>query len=196
MSKRYNRAISKKDEKWQHKVIKTRSELKDWLMYEKKIYAEELSFSGGGVCLTEKDHIYKYQKRLRKTEYFLNSKKYFRYIISRILLQNLSVKYGLNIRLNSCGRGLHIVHLSSVITNGDIGENYTAFPNTLVGQSGGRTPTVGNNVVAYTGATIVGEIVIADGVCIGANSFVNKNVDIEGACVGGVPARILEHKNH
>lgn len=101
----------------------------------------------------------------------------------------MSVRYGMNVRLNSCGRGLRIVHVSSVITNGDIGENYTAFPNTLVGQgTKGGNPIIGNNVTAYTGATIVGDIQIADSVKIGANAFVNKSFLTAGATVAGVPA--------
>ncbi len=188
-------ANAKKNEKWTHAIINSRSELKEWLMYEKKAYTNEMSFFQGRIiCLTEKDFIWKYQRRLRKTEYYLNCGKKIRYIFSRILLIRQAAKYGTNIRLNSCGKGLKIVHLASVITNGDIGENYTAFPNTLVGQTGGKTPVIGNNVEVYTGSTVTGGIEIADGVKIGANSFVNKDISEKNVIVGGVPARILKRK--
>ena len=67
-----------------------------------------------------------------KNDYETN--KIIRYIISRIILMRMSAKYGMQVRINSCGKGFRIVHISSVITSGDIGEYYTAFPNTLIGE--------------------------------------------------------------
>lgn len=104
----------------------------------------------------------------------------------------MSAKLGLNIRLNSCGKGLHIVHLSSVITNGDIGENYIAFPNTLVGMKNCKYPIIGNNVTACTGSVIVGDIVIANNIKIGANSFVDKSFEEENCIIAGVPAKMVK----
>lgn len=118
-----------------------------------------------------------------------------KYLISRYLLVRLSIRLGLNIRLNSCGKGLYIVHIASVITNGDIGEDYAAFPNTLVGSdTTGATPVIGNHVTAYAGATIAGRIHIASNVRISANSFVNQSIDEENVTVSGVPAMIVSRK--
>lgn len=194
LKKLFQLAMSKQDEVWNHSIIKTRADLKIWLAYERHKYAAELS-SGGIFCLAEKDFIWKYQKRLRKTEYYLNSGKRIKYLISRYLLVRLSIRLGLNIRLNSCGKGLYIVHIASVITNGDIGEDYAAFPNTLVGSdTTGAIPLIGDHVIAYTGATIAGKIHIASNVKISANSFVNQSIDEENVIVAGVPAKIVSRK--
>lgn len=108
----------------------------------------------------------------------------------------LSARLGINVRINSYGKGLRIVHISSIITSGDIGENYTAFPNTLIGEgTSGGNPVIGNNVTAYTGATIVGNITIANNIKIGANSFVNKSFLEEGVTIGGIPAHFLRKKS-
>lgn len=186
-------AMTKSNEEWKHSVISSKQDLSEWLACEKNFYSKELSlFEGRLICITEKDFIWKYQMRLRKTEYYVNTNKYIRYIYSRILLMRMSAKLGIQVRINSCGKGLKIVHISSVITNGDIGEDYTAFPNTLIGAgSRGGNPVIGNHVTTYSGAVVVGPIEIADNVKIGANAFVNKTFLVEGATVAGVPAKIV-----
>ena len=187
-------ATEKQNEIWSHQIIRSREDLNDWLKTEKQKYSQKMS--GGIVCLTENDYIWRYQKRLRKTEYYSNTNKLLRYFFSRVRLIRLSAKLGMNVRLNSCGKGLRIVHISSVITSGDIGENYTAFPNTLVGQgTDGRNPVIGDNVSVFAGAIIVGGVTIANDVIVGANSFVNKSFLEEGVIIAGVPARIIKHRS-
>ena len=187
-------AMSKSSEEWKHEIIRSKQDLKEWLACEKNNYSKDLSFfEGRPICLTEKDFIWKYQVRLRKTEYYVNTNKIIRYIISRIILMRMSAKYGMQVRINSCGKGFRIVHISSVITSGDIGEYYTAFPNTLIGEgTRGGNPVLGNHVTAYPGAIVVGDIEIADNVSIGANSFVNESFLEQGATIVGAPARIVK----
>lgn len=192
----FSSAMIKKSETWQHQIIKTKDDLKSWLESEKKHYFRELGPLYWLFCMTEKDFIWRYQKRLRKTEFYLNSNRMVRYLLSRIKLMRLSARLGINVRINSYGKGLRIVHISSIITSGDIGENYTAFPNTLIGEgTSGGNPVIGNNVTAYTGATIVGNITIANNIKIGANSFVNKSFLEEGVTIGGIPAHFLRKKS-
>ena len=121
----------------------------------------------------------------------MNTGRNVQYLMSRILLIRMTVKFGLNVRLNSCGKGLHIIHLGHVFTNGDIGENFTLYPNVMIGAEKGECPVLGNFVTVFTGATIVGGIRIANGVRIGANALVNKSFLEEGITVGGVPAKKL-----
>ena len=73
--KMINVARSKNDEKWLHKIITSKNDLREWLTFEKNIYANHSGFSGGSICLSEQDYIWKYQKRLRYTEYYLNTGK-------------------------------------------------------------------------------------------------------------------------
>lgn len=54
----------------------------------------------------------------------------------------------------------------------------------------GLYPKVGNDVVIFSGAKIIGNITIGDGAVIGANSVVTKDVP-SYATVVGVPAKLL-----
>lgn len=54
------------------------------------------------------------------------------YYLSLVKLNRLRFKYGMKVRLNSCGKGLCIVHLGSIITNGDVGEDARLFVNSAI----------------------------------------------------------------
>ncbi len=56
-----------------HKVIENRSELKEWLEYEKKRYGYVHGIAGVIFPVTEKDVLMKHQIRLRKTEFYHNT---------------------------------------------------------------------------------------------------------------------------
>lgn len=51
-------------------------------------------------------------------------------------------------------------------------------------------PTIGNNVVIFAGAKILGGVYLSDNVIVGANAVVTKDVP-ENCVVAGVPARII-----
>ncbi len=53
-----------------------------------------------------------------------------------------------------------------------------------------RHPTLGNNVLIGAGAKILGPITLGDGVKVGANSVVNKDVPAQ-TTVAGIPARTI-----
>lgn len=127
---------------WEHEIISSASDLKEWIKYEGAKYPKENISGGGDFRLTENDAIFKYQKRLRKTEYYLNTGKKWMYYLSLVKLNRLRFKYGMKVRLNSCGKGLCIVHLGSIITNGDVGEDARLFVNSaIVSNGGGRKRT-------------------------------------------------------
>jgi serine O-acetyltransferase len=50
-------------------------------------------------------------------------------------------------------------------------------------------PKIGNNVFIGPGAVIVGDIEIADGIAIGANSYVNKSFKEPNISIAGCPAK-------
>jgi serine O-acetyltransferase len=98
--------------------------------------------------------------------------------------------------LNVFGPGLRIIHPGTIIVN----------PNTRVGANCGlhnlvhiarntqkrphdAGPTIGDNVFIGPGSGIFGDITIADGVVIGANSVVTKSVLEPNITVAGAPAR-------
>lgn len=179
---------------YNHSIIRSKKDLKDWLLYERKKYKNVTPFYNL-FCITEDDFIWKYQKHLRKTEYFLNTNKNVRYLISRSFLYRLQAKFGMKIKPNSCGKGLHIMHLGSILTNGDIGEDCAIHINVSV-VSGGRdkgVPVIGNNVVIGVGAVVLGGVQLADGIAIGANALVNKSFDESDIAIAGCPAKKISN---
>ena len=173
-----------------HDIITSRKLLKDWLRCEKIKYTSLTSF-GRVVQLTEQDVIWRYQRRLRITEYHLNTQHKIRYLFSRFFLHRMQFRYGMKVKLNSCGKGLKIMHLGSIFTNGDLGEDCFLHANASV-VSGGRdtgTPVIGNNCVIGVGAVVLGSVKIGNGVAIGANAVVTKSFEEDNIAIAGVPAK-------
>jgi serine O-acetyltransferase len=79
-----------------------------------------------------------------------------------------------------------------------IGKNFTIYQGVTVGRvhSGKKAgvPTVGDNVTAFAGSKILGNIKIGDNVIIGANAVVLSDVP-DNVTVGGIPAKIIS-QNH
>ena len=155
-----------------------------------------IRLNGGGVkriCGSEKAIIWSWQKRLRRTEYYFNTGKKIRYNLSKILLNWKSNKYGLHIGLNVFDRGLHIMHLGPILTNGRVrvGKDCAIHINTALVAQGvvGDTPVLGDNIVIGVGATILGGVTIAEGIAIGANALVNKSFNEPDIAIAGVPAK-------
>jgi len=138
-------------------------------------------------------------KLLREVEYLQNcgkgiiSKFLLRY--KRIRFQQVTIKLGLTIHPNVFGPGLSIAHFGSVVTNANtiIGKNCRIHSGTNIGEGGGKTPIIGDNVYIGPGAKIFGGITIGDNVAIGANAVVNKDVP-SNVTVGGIPAKIISNK--
>ena len=96
------------------------------------------------------------------------------------------------------GHGFFCDHGAGLVVGetAEIGENVVLFHNVTLGGTGKHTgkrhPTIGNNVLIGTGATILGPLVVGENVKIGANSFVVMR-DIPSNCtVTGTPARITK----
>ena len=89
------------------------------------------------------------------------------------------------------GPGLFVVHGNGTFVMADrIGDNCRIYQQVTIGNvdvaEGGR-PIIGNNVIIYAGAKIVGGVKIGDNVTIAANSLVIKDVPANST-VMGVPA--------
>lgn len=175
---------------WKHSIIKNKKDLREWLGVEKLNYPKR-TIIDSLLPITEHGLLWKYQKRLRITEYHLNKNHKVAYWISRIILHKKQFRYGMKLRLNSCGKGLKIVHPGDITTNGDVGCNAVLFPNALIGVNGrcGSIPVIGNDVIICQGAVVIGPINIADKIVIGANSVVTKSFEEGDITIAGVPAR-------
>lgn len=146
-----------------------------------------------------RDDVWKFERLLRKTEYFQNcktgflSKKcYFNYL--RLKLHKMGIRLGFLIPRNVFGPGLSISHYGPILVSdkATVGANCRIHPCVTIGVAGGSpnyAPRIGNNVFIGPGAVIVGNIEIADGIAVGANSFVNKSFREPDITIAGNPAR-------
>ena len=96
------------------------------------------------------------------------------------------------------GEGFFVDHGAGVVIGETavIGKNVIIFHNVTLGgtgnHSGKRHPTIGNNVLIGTGATLLGPITVGDNVKIGANSFIVMRDVPPNTTVTGTPARIVK----
>ncbi|MEJ2116413.1 MAG: serine O-acetyltransferase, partial [Alphaproteobacteria bacterium] len=97
------------------------------------------------------------------------------------------------------GRRFFIDHGMGVVIGetSEIGDGVLVYQGVVLGGTSlvktKRHPTIGNNVVIGTGATILGPIVVGDGAKIGAGSVVIKPVP-PGATIVGVPGHVAGAK--
>lgn len=94
------------------------------------------------------------------------------------------------------GRRFFIDHGMGVVIGetAEIGDDCTLYHGVTLGgtswEKGKRHPTLKNNVVVGAGAKVLGPIVLGEGVRIGSNAVVVKDV-AEGSTVVGVPGRVV-----
>lgn len=180
-------------------MIRTRKDLREYLDQDKRQLA--ISRKHPRPFL---DNIWKYEICLRRFEYWLNQPSG---LVSRIMCGfykfryiRSSIKLGISIAPNTCGKGLSIAHQNCIQVNynAHIGENLRIHEGVTIGSSGGtEAPTIGNNVFLGSGCKIIGDIAIADDVAVGAGAVVVKSVEESGISIGGNPAKkISNHNSH
>ena len=152
------------------------------------------------------DEIWKFQILLRKCEYYMNTNsRSLQSFFSRFKLHRLSVKLGFSIPLNCIGPGMKINHIGTVIINGnchigkwcDIHPGVCVGSNPVVSENGEiktNVPTIGDFVYLGPGAKLFGDIVVGNGVMVGANAVVNKDVE-DDRIVYGNPM-VLKENHH
>ena len=95
------------------------------------------------------------------------------------------------------GPGLSIAHYGTIVVNSNakIGKNCRIQEGVNIGASGNeRAPQIGDNVFIGSGAKIIGDIVIADGIAIGAGAIVVKSFTDKNITIAGNPAKkISDH---
>lgn len=108
--------------------------------------------------------------------------------------KKLSVKYGVFMSKNAqIGKKLKVEHFNGLVIGSGaiIGDNCTLYQQVTIGQKDNEYPIIGNNVVVYAGAKMVGRIKVGDNATIGANAVVIHDVPEYGVAVG-VPARVIK----
>ncbi len=98
------------------------------------------------------------------------------------------------------GKRLFIDHGMGVVIGetAEIGDDVVIYHGVTLGGTalhrGKRHPTLGNRVVVGAGASILGPITISDGVNVGSNAVVIRDVTTVDATVVGVPGRQVQKR--
>lgn len=178
-------------------MIKSKDDLKYYLEQDRlalrKVYSKPKCFT---------DEIWKFQILLRKYEYLNNCCDRFIFIPQKLLIKykfkKLSIKLNFSIPINVFGPGLSIAHYGTIVVNQNskIGKNCRIHEGVNIGSDKGNSlsPKIGDNVFIGTGAKIIGDIEIADGIAIGANSVVNKSFYEDNITIAGIPAKKISQK--
>ncbi len=173
----------------------------DYLRY-READKNSLGIRGSRLQLLTHD-IWKYERLLRKVEYYENCRTGLVWkpiwIYLKIRLKRKSRKLGFNIPPNVFGPGLSIGHPGPITVNkaAIVGENCRIHTCVFIATKAGfssSAPKIGNNVYIGPGAKIFGPIEIADDIAIGANAVVNKSFLEPGITIAGVPAKKISDK--
>ncbi|SAC97863.1 putative capsular polysacharide biosynthesis transferase [Enterobacter hormaechei] len=80
--------------------------------------------------------------------------------------------------------------------NVKIGSNCTIYQNVTIGVSNNKNedyPVIGDNVIIYASAIVIGKVIIENDAVIGAGCIVTKNVPANKIAIGS-PMRLLDKK--
>lgn len=116
--------------------------------------------------------------------------------IARQIRGRIRRRYGCYLAPTSrVGAAVYLPHPVGVVVgdNAVIGSGVTIYQHVTIGQDGmaGRCPRIGDGVVIFAGAVVIGDIEVGEGAIIGANAVVKQSVP-PGRVAVGVPARLLE----
>ena len=160
-----------------------------------KLIKSDLDVIGGGLffrLITNPSFQVTFWYRLGR--YFFLKKSIFRYAV-QLVSRHYCYKYGISLPLTQkIDEGLRFAHYSCIIIGAErIGKNLTIYQGCTIGAVHGKgAPTIGDNVVMYAGAKVVGNVQVGNNVVIGANAVVIKDVP-DNAVVVGVPAKIVSY---
>lgn len=183
--------------------IKSKSDLKKAIKQESLYYEKAYSnWKERALLLLRKDidvyYIWSWLKCLRKAEYYKNCK--INNLIGKICYlffeqkkNRLGSRLNFSINDNVLGLGAILYHPGIVINpNARIGNGCMFHGNNCVGNKGAvqsGAPRIGNGVEFGYGAAVIGDVVLADNIKIGANAVVTKSFTEEGIVIAGVPAK-------
>lgn len=179
-------------------MITTKKELNDYIHADAKAHGRnsvQVKLLG--------DEIWRFQVVLRKLEYYKNQtgvrgqlmfpvRYYYNWVYHR-----LSIKLGFTIPVNVFEKGLCIVHRGTIVVakTARIGMNCRIHEGVTIGATNGsnQAAIIGDNVFIASGAKIIGNIMIADDVAIGANAVVTTSIVEKGTTWGGIPAKKISN---
>jgi serine O-acetyltransferase len=153
----------------------------------KKIFIRTLNSNPGFKC----------SFWMRLCSYLKSNNHNFLFYICIRILRRYQYKYGIEIPYNTkVGKGLLIGHFSGIFVNPQaiLGKNVNIFQNVTIGEvNRGKNkgaPVIGDNVIIYPGAKIIGGVKIGNNVSVGANCVVTKNIP-DNSVVVGIPGKVI-----
>lgn len=172
-------------------MIKSKLDLKNYLA------KDQASLNVRGLKDFLFHDIWRFQRLLRKAEYWSNSNRLGAGLIAflrRRMLYRCGRKLGFSIPINVCGAGLSIAHIGTIVINTKcrIGQNCRIHVCVNIGASasdGSSAPIIGNNCYIAPGVKIYGGIIIGNNTAIGANAVVNKSFPDGNITIAGIPAK-------
>lgn len=188
-------------------MIKTKHDLRFFMEEDRKrsdVSANVIVYFLKLLSGNENATAYRYIKNLRRLEYHLNNydKSLYHklmYYYHKFVRSRLGLKYSISIDPNTCGYGVHIIHLSGgggvKIVSKKCG-NYCSFNSgVLIGTKDGRDncPTIGDHVVFAPHSMAFGKITIGNNVFVAPNAVVTKDIP-DNCVVGGTPAKVIRVK--
>ena len=138
----------------------------------------------------------------------LNHPRRLSNILAAVIRARLCRVPGIEINTkHEIGEGLKIFHPHDIVIGfgAVIGKRVTIYNGVTLGArtireldninvlAGNRYPVIEDNVVIFSGAKIIGPVVIGKGSIIGANSVVTKSFP-ENSIVAGVPAKLINFR--
>jgi len=93
-------------------------------------------------------------------------------------------------------RSTIITHATGIVIGGgvELGDDVIIFQNTTLGGKGWdyetKFPSIGDNVIIYSGAAVLGDVNVGDNAVIAANAVVLDDVP-PGTVVAGAPAEVV-----
>ena len=176
--------------------INSKKELKEWIEYESKNFPMRRGIRNL-FPVSEYDVLRKHQIVLRKTEFYSNTGNKVFTFLYKLRLYRIQNKYAIHIPINTCGKGLKIMHLGSILINekARVGKDCAFHINTAL-VAGGTTndaPCLDDGVVCGVGAVVLGGVHIAKNIAIGANAVVNKSFEENDIAIAGIPAQKISN---
>ena len=182
-------------------MIETSHKLKTILEQERRLHLGHAPIKSI-MNASEGWFAFKFLSALRKCEYHQNKKGFIHKLAYFFFLRRkniLGAKYGIYAWPGTIKEGLYIAHIGSILINGNakIGKNCIFHGENCVGSVGygNIAPVLGDGVELGVGAKIIGDVYLADGIVVGANSVVTKSCYEKNVVLAGVPAKIIKYGN-
>lgn len=143
----------------------------------------------------EEYRIFRFMCALRKAEYYKTRNK----VLYAYWIRNTNIRgeaLGFSIPAGVLGKNVHIFHTGSIIINlkSAVGDGCLFHGENCIGNNGkdNKCPILGKRVELGVGAKIIGNVILADDIKIGANAVVTESFLEPGITIAGIPAKKIK----